>query len=730
MAYGNRPYGGYGAESSIPTGDVLTAQVNYTTEGEGSVGAGRIHLGEIDYTTVGSGALTLQNIIGARIEYAIISNGSITIPPIEGPFRVELVGADATPLASIENAAVSSVTSRLNSWETWSFSLPLDDPKAHFLLEERIREAQIWKGDILLSWGPMNRPQVANGLITVQGTGAAWHLSRRHVGKANRDNLLCNPSFEQGLKCWNFLRGAYFLDYQHLEPNQTRIFGPGREGPRSNALEINMDLRPPVYPSGSTGGGTIGTHVVVSGNTLWGLATTYYGSGTKWPIIYEANAAQIKADAISAGLWNPKDPGHWIFPGQVLTIPGLKTHEAPPPPDDNNERWGDTFAYQEFTISGGARGATLTLTGFVKIPSQYLIGWGQRPNGLLLQRFPTNYKTNNFWTQNGLPNTWGGRRAYYTDIIETSSSRMSEGHPLDGWIRHEASITVPPGKTEIVHARLCAVQGKTYWDKITLTQDTAFERFDTDQALIVKGLVEHAQDTAFDKNNVNITTDTPTTGVKRDLVALHSEHANIWNLITEQTGFEQGLDLGMRYTPTKRILTTHYPFRGRTRTSLHLRLGRNIASYDWVFDGEAAASSTIVLGSGTGSDREEAVKIIPDAFADGLILETVTALGPEIPVDRLQEIANELGAINKNPEILTITTYPHDIEKPERRFIGYLNVGDLVPVTIFDGPIYDSSDQLTGWHFTVNDLYRLVEMTMNPDETLNLLLNRRDFGNA
>lgn len=712
---------------------VLTAEIDYTTDGEGSVSFGVVHFGEIDYTTDGEGAATLTTVIGARADYITISDGSVTIPPIEGPFRVELVGPDATPLASIENAAVDMVSTRLNGWETWSFTLPVNDSKAKYLLEERIREAQIWKGDILLSWGPMNRPQVANGLVTVQGVGASWHLSRRHVGKANRDNLLCNPSFEEGLKCWNFLKTKFFLDYAHLNTYQARVFGPGREGPGSKALEINMDLQPYTPPPGSTGGGTItGSYTVVPGDTLWDLAITYYGSGTQWPIIYEANKAQIQADAIASGLWNPHDPGHWIFPGQVFTIPGLTVEqEPPPPPEDDGLRWGAVFGYQEFVISGGERGSTLTLTGNVKIPSEYLTGWGTNGRGLLLARLPLNYKTNNAWTaMDPASNTWGGRRAYYTDTIEHTFSRMSEGHPLNGWIRHEVSITVPPGETEIVHARLEAVQGKTYWDKCTLTQDTAFEQFDTDQAIIVRELVEHAQDTNFDKNDVNITTDTPTTGVKRDLVALHSEHGNIWDLITEQTQFESGFDVGMRYTPTERVLTTHYPYKGRTRNTLHLRLGRNIASYDWVFDGEAAASSTIVLGTGSGSDREEAVTIIEDAFADGLILETVTALGPEIPVDRLQEIADEYAAVNKNPEVLTIGTFPHDPENSERRFIGYVEVGDLIPVTIMDGPIYDDADALTGFNFVVNDTYRVVELTINPDDTLALYLNRRDFGNA
>lgn len=50
------------------------------------------------------------------------------------------------------------------------------------------------------------------------------------------------------------------------------------------------------------------THTVVKGDTLWGIAQRYYGNGTLWPRIFDANRGKIK------------DP-HWIFPAQVFVIP-------------------------------------------------------------------------------------------------------------------------------------------------------------------------------------------------------------------------------------------------------------------------------------------------------------------------------------------------------------------------------------------------------------------------
>lgn len=73
-------------------------------------------------------------------------------------------------------------------------------------------------------------------------------------------------------------------------------------------------------PAKSAGGGQ--SYTVVSGDTLWGIAKRFYGSGTKYNIIYDANAGIIEAEAKAHGKANSSN-GHWIWPGTVLTIPGV-----------------------------------------------------------------------------------------------------------------------------------------------------------------------------------------------------------------------------------------------------------------------------------------------------------------------------------------------------------------------------------------------------------------------
>ena len=58
-------------------------------------------------------------------------------------------------------------------------------------------------------------------------------------------------------------------------------------------------------------------HTVSGSDTLWSIATKYYSDGNQWTKIWEAN----KDTLIARDSRNANDPGHWIYDGQVLTIP-------------------------------------------------------------------------------------------------------------------------------------------------------------------------------------------------------------------------------------------------------------------------------------------------------------------------------------------------------------------------------------------------------------------------
>lgn len=62
------------------------------------------------------------------------------------------------------------------------------------------------------------------------------------------------------------------------------------------------------------------TYTVKDGDCLWNIAKKFYGSGSKYTIIYDANKDVIEKTAKKYG-YSSSNGGNWIFTGTVLTIP-------------------------------------------------------------------------------------------------------------------------------------------------------------------------------------------------------------------------------------------------------------------------------------------------------------------------------------------------------------------------------------------------------------------------
>lgn len=63
------------------------------------------------------------------------------------------------------------------------------------------------------------------------------------------------------------------------------------------------------------------SYTVVSGDTLWSIAAKKLGDGSRWTSIYDINSETIESEAKKHGKAS-SDHGRWIWPGEVLTIPG------------------------------------------------------------------------------------------------------------------------------------------------------------------------------------------------------------------------------------------------------------------------------------------------------------------------------------------------------------------------------------------------------------------------
>lgn len=573
--------------------------------------------------TVTANNATVSVAVPLRLDPATIRvDGQLTVPPRGTRRRIVAVTMDGSPIGEFENARVGPVGWALNEPDSWSFTIPKNDPKASLVLDERFREVQVWRGDQVLTWGPMMRmAQGTDGRLAVEGPDCFGYLSRRNIGKADRTNYIENGSFEDGANFWT-------IDYESpLEPVANRTYA----------------------------------------NFTWAISTDRAIKGRRSLRLEQpsATAPEFGIAARQQFVWDVD-------------------------PAENPD--GDTW----------------TVAARCFIPDA---DWAVAPYqnlGLRLARFST--------TETVSITPPGGVATLFPKPIEVVWDRIDDDTPRDVWHTLSTQLVAPvTGESEFVQVLLyCPLEGSIYWDAAVLARDERLAFFAADQATIAAGIVDHLQDTDFDKSDLNIDTNCPATGVLRDRIYLHAEHVNGVRALDELTRLDDGFDHRIVYTPTTRTYTTEFPSSGRWRPKAGLELGRNIASYDWTFDGETAASSVVTLGQGTGSVREEGFASDASTYANDVILEEVFAASPDTPIEHLDSLAAERLTVTLDPEILEVRTIAITNTGADN-LLGYVRVGDVVPVTIRDHEL-----NIEGVP------YRIVRMSLESDDTLSFTLNKRD----
>jgi hypothetical protein len=276
-------------------------------------------------------------------------------------------------------------------------------------------------------------------------------------------------------------------------------------------------------------------------------------------------------------------------------------------------------------------------------------------------------------------------------------AEIGDDFVMDQWVPLEVLAgAVKAGDT--VEVQLFPPHGVAFYDLVTATLMESLSFWPgQDVATIVAGIVNYAQDNGVfthGKSDLNIGTAGAATGVVKDVTYQFAEHRNIADAIFEYVR-EGVIDVDIAITPTARTFTTYAPRKGHYRSDLPLTLDTTVADFSWSWDGEAAATSVVVLGPGDGPDRPEGGATDTTAIG-GLTLEWVEVAPDDVTVGGLDDRAAQRLRIGVNPAVIEATTLPGV------GIIGQLQTGDTVPVAISRGPL------------AINTTYRAVAVTVNP----------------
>ncbi|MCM1189798.1 MAG: LysM peptidoglycan-binding domain-containing protein [bacterium] len=116
--------------------------------------------------------------------------------------------------------------------------------------------------------------------------------------------------------------------------------------PHQTRLEIDYDGTW-VESSTETAGGSESSgdvsYTVVKGDSLWRIARHFYGSGAQYIKIYHANKEIIESTAKTHGKtssYKNSTAGWWLWPGEVLSIPGVSGGKSQSPAQTDTRKAG------------------------------------------------------------------------------------------------------------------------------------------------------------------------------------------------------------------------------------------------------------------------------------------------------------------------------------------------------------------------------------------------------
>ena len=608
-------------------------------------------------------------------------------------YRLKIVTRDGTGVVELDKAVIMPETEAVNTPDTFSFRVARADAKARRVLAVA-HQAQLWRGKVMLTKGDIGPGRADGAWITFDVKDpSALLFGKRVIGRIPKRQLLHNADFTKGLAYWT---GAYGPDSALKSPPTARV--------------VDDDY-------------------ALSGKAIE-LGAVDKVVTTKVDVQTSAVFVPNKATYLSGGEQKIKDVGANIPEGAVVRITGFTANDGtgdglnlslrraqaakatlaamgkkfvfkmPSPLRSPNQNDGTVVGrgYYE-QISGGlapnrrvtiAYEGTQTATGHQQYERQFLTV--TQPVDAKVPLTITLAGDMRIIRWDGAPKNGYAMRLILhplnnlaeDKIVDEETRAMDEATPRVRWAHYEASVEVPAdGKTYTLEVQFQPPAGLARWANLGLWPHDQLGFFDVDQALIVKALVEHAQDAAMGKGSLGIGTRTPLTGVPRTKEYPFHERMPVGTALEWFTSIAHGVDIDCEVTPTSATIVTHFPRQG-TSADIALVHGGSasiVKAYRPLTTANRdLASSVIMQADGSGASRPEAYAR-DDKALGGTLLEAVVSAESETSPGELQEGADVAlsQSISPRPGWEVVIDPAHTT-----RVLDEIGKGDLVRLVLPD----------------------------------------------
>ena len=623
-------------------------------------------------------------------------------------YSVVIVDSVGTVITQLANVTVEPLTYNLDDNDFASFSLPLYDPQNASVRLLEI-EIQIWRGNQMIFWGVPVRGNQSDSGVAYQCVSLEWLLARRLIGLVPSAGHFTNPLFTEGTFGWTFGRDAKSKPLSY--PVFSVVDSPSLSGKAvsispSTGITTTVSSADPMFTS------TTSSALTPAGQTtIQGIVNSSYGTSPELSVVvYHDSRTSSNAQALT-------DSRALAIESYILTLKPTATVKAygvgsKQPRSTNTTSAGRasnrrvSFAYKNDAGKTGhlqyigqtklltnsstyKRPVTVKARAWVYI--EHYIGSAGNAWGLVLERRSNVKKV--------------------TKVKERQVFPLNKDTAHGRWILFEAELMAPPdGKEYEYVAKVYPPNGLMYVGEFNLYTDDALSFIDEDQTTIAEKIVQHVQDPALGKADLNITTNCRPSGVTRTIDYFYADRDTAIDAIGALSQYVRGFEWSIVTTPTQRIFTTYYPYRGKI-TNYVLQEGANAQTVEFRLDADSTATQIVTRGS------DNVGSLAPEGFSkgvsqgDGLILEAVFDVTGSSDVPSLNEQARLLLTKTKYAsQTLTVVAKPSETSN----ILTNLGIGDIATVR---------------WEQAVSGvdggMFRVTSMSLDPaTDTVTLTMTR------